>query len=54
MAKFFVKFQSLTLGLQEKLDNLSIVRAVGIPGVTVKCVEIGKNAKRESTLLGYY
>jgi hypothetical protein len=31
---------------------LSPVGAEGIPGGAVKCVEIGKNAKGEGTLLG--
>ena len=36
----------------EKLESLSTVGAEGIPGVAVKCVEIGKNTDGESTLLG--
>ena len=31
-----------------------MVEVKGITGVTVKCVEIGKNTNGESTLLGQY
>jgi hypothetical protein len=33
---------------------LSVVGAEGIPGVAVKCVDIGKNTNGESTLLGQH
>ncbi len=47
-----VKDQGLTLERQWKLIGLSAVGAEGIPGVAVKCVDIGKNTKGEGTLLG--
>ncbi len=37
---------------QWKLVNLSVVGVEGIPGVAVKCVDIGKNTSGEGALLG--
>ena len=37
-----------------KLASLSVVEARGIPGVAVKCVDIGRNTSGESALLGHY
>ena len=39
---------------QWKLKGLSMVGAEGIPGVAVKCVDIGKNTSGEGALLGHY
>ena len=33
--------------------GLSMVGAEGIPGVAVKCVDIGKNTSGEGALLGH-
>ena len=41
-----------THGLHLKLSDLSEVEAGGIPGVAVKCVEIGRNTSGEGGLLG--
>ena len=35
------------------LLDLSVVGAEGIPGVAVKCVDIGKNTSGEGALLGH-
>ena len=48
-----VKYMSLTRGLRLKLYGLSEVEAGGIPGVAVKCVEIGRNTSGEGGLLGF-
>ena len=47
-----MKSQGLTLELLLKLWGLSEVEAGGIPGVAVKCVEIGRNTSGEGGLLG--
>ena len=47
-----MKTQGLTLGLLLKLLVLSEVEVGGIPGVAVKCVEIGRNTSGEGGLLG--
>ena len=39
--------------LQLKLFCLSEVEVGGIPGVAVKCVEIGRNTSGEGGLLGF-
>ena len=49
-----VKSPGLTRSLQAKLWCWSVGEVRGIPGVAVKCVEIGKNTDGEGTLLGYY
>ena len=42
-----------TDGLHLKLWGLSEAEAGGIPGVAVKCVEIGRNTSGEGDLLGF-
>ena len=42
-----------TDSLHLKLVLLSEVEAGGIPGVAVKCVEIGRNTSGEGGLLGF-
>ncbi len=46
-----VKDQGLTLGMRSKLHSLNLVEGDGIPGVAVKCVDIGKNTKGEGNHL---
>ena len=53
ICKSVVKSQGLTLELLLKLWVLSEVEAGGIPGVAVKCVEIGRNTSGEGGLLGF-
>ena len=48
-----VKTMGLTHRLHLKLLDLSEVEAGGIPGVAVKCVEIGRNTSGEGGLLGF-
>ncbi len=43
----------LTRELLVKLSDLSEVEVGGIPGVAVKCVEIGRNTSGEGSLLGF-
>ncbi len=43
----------LTRELLLKLQGLSEGEAGGIPGVAVKCVEIGRNTSGEGGLLGF-
>ena len=43
----------LTHDVLLKLYILSEVEAGGIPGVAVKCVEIGRNTSGEGGLLGF-
>ncbi len=43
----------LTRELLSKLFFLSEVEVGGIPGVAVKCVEIGRNTSGEGGLLGF-
>ena len=47
-----VKAVGLTHKLRSKLEGLSEVEVGGIPGVAVKCVEIGRNTSGEGGLLG--
>ena len=49
--KFEVKYPGLTHELLLKLLVLSEVEVGGIPGVAVKCVEIGRNTSGEGGLL---
>ena len=42
-----------THNLLSKLSVLSGVEVGGIPGVAVKCVEIGRNTSGEGGLLGF-
>ena len=46
-----VKDHSLTVGLHLKLEGLSIGEGSGIPGVAVKCVDIGRNTSGEGDYL---
>ena len=48
-----VKCRGLTSELRLKLFSLSEAEAGGIPGVAVKCVEIGRNTSGEGGLLGF-
>ena len=48
-----MKTSGSTTGLHLKLSNLSEVEVGGIPGVAVKCVEIGRNTSGEGGLLGF-
>ena len=52
IGKSEVKSMGLTHELRLKLFCLSEVEAGGIPGVAVKCVEIGRNTSGEGGLLG--
>ena len=51
-SKSVVKSGGLTPKLLLKLFFLSGVEVGGIPGVAVKCVEIGRNTSGEGGLLG--
>ena len=46
-----MKDHSLTVGLHLKLGGLSIGEGSGIPGVAVKCVDIGRNTSGEGDCL---
>ena len=48
-----MKTMGLTHRLQLKLLLLSEVEVGGIPGVAVKCVDIGRNTSGEGGLLGF-
>ena len=48
-----VKGVGSTHRVRSKLQFLSEVEAGGIPGVAVKCVEIGRNTSGEGGLLGF-
>ncbi len=48
-----MKSMGLTHKLLLKLGHLSEVEVGGIPGVAVKCVEIGRNTSGEGGLLGF-
>ena len=48
-----MKCRGLTSDVRLKLCCLSEVEAGGIPGVAVKCVEIGRNTSGEGGLLGF-
>ncbi len=48
-----MKSMGLTHELLLKLQSLSGVEVGGIPGVAVKCVEIGRNTSGEGGLLGF-
>jgi hypothetical protein len=50
--KLDVKYPCLTGELHSKLEVLSEVEVGGIPGVAVKCVDIGRNTSGEGGLLG--
>ena len=51
--KSFVKSLGSTQSLQEKLPGLSVGEVSGIPGVAVKCVDIGRNTCGESGALDH-
>ena len=53
IGKSVVKSVGSTHKLRLKLSVLSEVEAGGIPGVAVKCVEIGRNTSGEGGLLGF-
>ena len=46
-----VKGHGLTVGLHLKLEGLSVGEGSGIPGVAVKCVDIGRNTSGEGAYL---
>ncbi len=48
-----MKSMGLTRELLLKLSDWSGVEVRGIPGVAVKCVEIGRNTSGEGGLLGF-
>ena len=50
--KSVVKAQGLTLELQLILEDWRSVEGGGIPGVAVKCVDIGRNIDGEGNHLG--
>ncbi len=52
--KLDVKYPGSTRVLHSKLLFLSEVEVGGIPGVAVKCVDIGRNTSGEGGLLGFY
>ena len=49
-----MKTIGLTDSLHSKLYFLSEVEVGGIPGVAVKCVDIGRNTSGEGGQLGFY
>ena len=49
-----MKFLGSTEELLSKLLNLSMGGESGIPGVAVKCVDIGKNTSGEGGSLDHY
>ncbi len=49
-----MKSLGLTKELHSKLICLSDREVSGIPGVTVKCVDIGRNTSGEGDLLAVY
>ncbi len=49
-----VKFPGSTGGLLLKLKGLSAGEESGIPGVAVKCVDIGRNTSGEGDFLACY
>ena len=53
IGKSEVKSMGLTHELLSKLFFLSSAEVGGIPGVAVKCVEIGRNTSGEGGLLGF-
>ena len=52
VGKSDVKIMGLTHNLHLKLSVLSVGGVNGIPGVAVKCVDIGRNTGGEGDLLG--
>ena len=49
-----VKAGGSTRGLHLKLAGLSVVEESGIPGVAVKCADIGRNTSGEGGFLGHH
>ena len=47
-----MKAHRLTVGLRRVRAGLSAAGEAGIPGVTVECVDIGKNTDGEGRSLG--
>ena len=47
-----MKASGLTGGMRLKLFDLSVREEAGIPGVAVKCVDIGRNTSGEGGFLG--
>ena len=54
MVMFGVKSHGLPVELHRKLADLSAGEESGIPGVAVKCVDIGRNTDGEGGFLGHY
>ena len=52
-SKSDVKYRSSTAELHLKLQFLRVGEVSGIPGVAVKCVDIGKNTGGEGGLLDH-
>ena len=53
-SKSDVKFMGSTHELRLKLFFLRVGEVNGIPGVAVKCVDIGRNTSGEGGLLDHY
>ncbi len=57
MRRLFGKSEVNSMGLTRELllilSDWSVVEVGGIPGVAVKCVEIGRNTSGEGGLLGF-
>ena len=49
-----MKFSRSTGKRRRILPGLSMGEVTGIPGVAVKCVDIGRNTNGESKLLDHY
>ena len=49
-----VKSPGLTRRGRSILPDLRVIEEDGIPGVVVKCVDIGRNTSGESDLLVYF
>ncbi len=54
LGESLVKALGLTQGCQEILPGLNVGEETGIPGVAVKCVDIGRNTNGESRSLDHY
>jgi len=54
MGKRFVKAHRSTVERRTELPILRHAQAGGIPGVAVKCVDIGRNTEGEGSLLGLF
>ena len=49
-----MKSDGSTIELRSKLQDLSTAEESGIPGVAVKCVDIGRNTSGEGDHLGLF